>query len=291
MRFASYQHEDTPRWGLVEGDHIRLAPRRGDCPQTLLAFIERKAAERESILAAIGEHGELVPLLREKLLAPIPRPAKNVICLGLNYAAHAAESFAVQGRQAKLPEHPVVFTKAVTSVTGPYARIPLDTAVTEQLDWEVELALVIGKGGRHIPEEQALDHVFGYTVLNDLSMRDLQFRHKQFFLGKSMDQGCPMGPWLLSADQVPDPQNLTLRCRVDGALKQEGHTRDQIFSVARTIAILSQSMTLEPGDIIATGTPDGVGFARTPPEFLQAGSVVECEVEGIGVIRNTVVDA
>ena len=150
---------------------------------------------------------------------------------------------------------------------------------------------IIGRGGRHIAEQDALRHVFGYTVLNDVTARDLQMRHKQFFLGKSLDGSCPMGPALVTADEIADVQNLTLRCWVNGVLKQEGNTADQIFNVARTIAILSRSMTLEPGDIIATGTPDGVGFARKPPEFLAAGDVLESEIEGLGRLRNRIVAA
>jgi 2-keto-4-pentenoate hydratase/2-oxohepta-3-ene-1,7-dioic acid hydratase in catechol pathway len=226
-----------------------------------------------------------------RLLAPIPRPRKNILCLGLNYADHAAESAAAQGRGPVILEHPVVFTKAVTSVTGPDADVPYDEGVTTQLDWEVELGVVIGTSGRAIPADKALEHVFGYTVINDLSARDLQFRHKQYFLGKSLDGTCPMGPWIVTADEVPDPQSLELRCRVNGELKQHGNTRDQLFPVAEVIAILSRGMTLEAGDIIATGTPAGVGFARRPPEFLRPEDVVECEVAGIGRLRNRIVKA
>ena len=230
-----------------------------------------------------------VPLTQIRLLAPIPRPRKNILCLGLNYADHAAESSAARGRETSMPDHMVVFTKAVTSVTGPTEDIPYDDTVTSQLDWEVELAVVIGEPGRHIPEDRALRHVFGYTVINDLSARDLQFRHKQYFLGKSLDHGCPMGPWIVTPDEIPDPQELDLRCWVNGQLKQLGNTRQQIFSVATTIATLSLGMTLEAGDVIATGTPAGVGFARTPPEFLRPGDLVECEVAGIGRLRNRIV--
>jgi 2-keto-4-pentenoate hydratase/2-oxohepta-3-ene-1,7-dioic acid hydratase in catechol pathway len=210
------------------------------------------------------------------------------MCLGANYADHAAESSRARGRELQVPEHPVVFTKAVTSVNGPYAPIPYDPRVSTELDWEVELGVVIGLGARHIPAQEALRHVFGYTVVNDVSARDLQFRHKQYFLGKSLDGACLMGPWIVTADEVPDPQGLDLRCWVNGVLKQDSNTRHQIFDVATVIATLSRVMTLEPGDIIATGTPAGVGFARKPPEFLRPGDVVECEVEGIGRLRNEV---
>jgi len=236
----------------------------------------------------MGRHS--VALADVTLLAPIPRPRKNVMCLGLNYAEHAKESLATHNRKIEMPTQPIVFTKSVSSINGPFADIPYDKQTCQQLDWEVELAVVIGTGGRNIQEKNALDHVFGYTVLNDLSARDLQFRHKQYFLGKSLDGACPMGPWIVTADEIDDPQNLDLQCRVNGELKQSANTGQQIFNIAKTIEVLSLGMTLEPGDIIATGTPSGVGFARTPPEFLQPGDIVECEIEKIGTIRNTVVN-
>ena len=223
--------------------------------------------------------------------APLPRPRRNIICLGLNYAEHARESQDTRGEELALPEAPVVFTKATTTAAGPRDDLELDPAVTEQLDWEVELGVVIGRGGRRIPEERALEHVLGYTVINDLSARDLQFRHKQFFLGKSLDGSCPMGPWLTTADAVPDPHRLELACHVNGVRKQHGSTADMVFGVPAIIARLSHVMSLEPGDVIATGTPDGVGFARNPPEFLQPGDQVRCEIEGLGSLDNRIVPA
>lgn len=276
---------------MAEGDAAILPALAGAPMNDMLTLIEAGAVAWQDYREAVAEAPAIcqVPLTAVRLLAPIPRPRKNVMCLGLNYAEHAAESLAARGRELTVPDHLVVFTKAVTSVTGPYNDIAYDERVTTQLDWEVELGVIIGKSGRHIPAERALQHVFGYTVINDLSARDLQFRHKQFFLGKSLDGGCPMGPWIVTAEEVADPQALELRCWVNGALKQQGNTRQQIFTVAATIAELSRGMTLEAGDIIATGTPAGVGFARTPPQFLQPGDVVECEVAGIGRLRNTIV--
>jgi len=230
-----------------------------------------------------------VPVTEIEWLAPIPRPGKNIMCLGWNYAEHISESAAVSGRGAEPPKDPVVFTKNVTSVTGPYADVPAHGGVTTELDWEVELGVVIGMGGRAIARERALDHVFGYTVINDLSARDLQFRHKQFFIGKSLDGACPMGPVIVTRDEIADPQGVGLRSWVNGVLKQDSSTQHMIFDVATIIATLSRGMTLEAGDVIATGTPSGVGFARNPPEFLKAGDVVECEVDGIGRLRNRLV--
>lgn len=223
-----------------------------------------------------------------KIMAPIPRPAKNIMCLGWNYSEHVQETSALRNHDPKLPEHPVVFTKSVTSVTGPGGHIFFDPGLSTELDWEVELGVIIGTGGKQIERSRALDHVFGYTIINDVSARDLQFRHQQFFIGKSLDGACPMGPWIVTADEIEDPQNLDLSCRVNGIIKQDSNTRHMIFDIATTIEILSKGMVLEPGDIIATGTPDGVGFARKPPEFLRPGDLVECEIGSIGNLANRV---
>lgn len=222
-------------------------------------------------------------------LAPVPRPRKNVMCLGLNYLEHAEETAEHVGRSAKKPQYPIVFTKATSSVTAHQADIHYDPASCSQLDWESELGVIIGTGGRGIKVENALDHVFGYTVINDLSARDLQFNHKQFFLGKSIDGGCPVGPHIITADEIADPQNLNISCRVNGVNKQMSNTRNMIFNIAEIIATLSLGMTLEPGDIIATGTPSGVGFVREPAEFLKPGDVVECEVEKVGLLKNQII--
>jgi 2-keto-4-pentenoate hydratase/2-oxohepta-3-ene-1,7-dioic acid hydratase in catechol pathway len=231
--------------------------------------------------------GPLLPLDRSALTAPIPEPRRNIFCLGWNYADHSKEAAHLRGKETKLPERPVFFTKLTTTVNGPYSDVLVDARVSEQNDWEVELGVVIGKGGKNIPRSDALAHVFGYTVINDVSARDVQTAHgKQFFKGKSLDGYCPMGPWLVTADEVADPHALDLRCRVNGLTKQEGNTRDLIFDIPAIIEWLSLGLTLLPGDIIATGTPSGVGFARTPPEYLQPGDVVECEVEGLGLLRN-----
>jgi 2-keto-4-pentenoate hydratase/2-oxohepta-3-ene-1,7-dioic acid hydratase in catechol pathway len=224
-----------------------------------------------------------------QLLAPIPRPRQNVICLGMNYVAHAIESDRARGREPKLPEHPVFFTKAVTSVCGPDDDIPLDPQVTRQLDYEVELAYIVGRRGKNIARADALGAIFGYTIINDISARDLQNQHMQFFKGKSLDRSCPMGPWIVTADEIGDPGALGLRLRLNGETRQESSTGDLIFDIPTTLSVLSLGQTLEPGTIVSTGTPSGVGMGRNPPEYLRPGDIVEAEVDRIGVLRNRVV--
>lgn len=237
----------------------------------------------------------LLDLSDALLVSPIPRPPKHILCLGRNYAEHAAESTRAFGEAAppvEKPAYPAIFTKATTAITGPYAEIPYDPNVSTQIDWEGELAIVIGKEGKNIRREDAMQYVFGYTVLNDISARDIQKRHGgQFFKGKSLDGSCPIGPWIVTADEIPDPHNLKLTTRVNGLLKQNDNTGSMLFNIPEIIEQLSLGMTLEPGDIIATGTPAGVGHARTPPEFLQPGDIVEVEIESIGSIRNRIVEA
>lgn len=259
--------------------------------RTLQAILEKAQGRRLSAVRTFANIGAVHDLSAVHLAAPIPRPRKNIMCLGRNYYEHALESYQARGQERPGGDAPVIFTKATTTINEPYGQIVIDPALSTQIDWEAELAVIIGKTGKNIPEEQALSYIFGYTVLNDVTARDLQDRYKQFFKGKSLDGYCPIGPWIVTADEIPDPQDLSLRLRVNGVIKQEGHTRDMIYSVRTIISILSQGMTLEPGDIIATGTPSGVGFARKPPEFLKAGDIVETEIDGLGLLRNEVINA
>jgi 2-keto-4-pentenoate hydratase/2-oxohepta-3-ene-1,7-dioic acid hydratase in catechol pathway len=282
MRLITYKSENGPRVAMARGDF--LVP---IAEPDMLKLIEAGEARLAQIRTGTGFTR---PLVTGNLLAPLLPLRRNIFCLGMNYAEHAAESLRAKGLPLKLPEVPLFFTKATTTLNGPYDDIPLDSTVTQQLDWEVELGVVIGRAGKNIPRAQALDYVFGYTIINDVSARDLQSAHGgQFFKGKSLDGTCPMGPYIVTKDEIPDPHKLALRCRVNGVLKQESTTADLIFDIPACIEWLSRGLTLLPGDVIATGTPSGVGFARTPPEFLQPGDVVECEIEGIGVIRNKVV--
>jgi 2-keto-4-pentenoate hydratase/2-oxohepta-3-ene-1,7-dioic acid hydratase in catechol pathway len=219
---------------------------------------------------------------------PLLRPAKNIFCLGLNYASHAIESATARGRDPKIPQAPVFFTKAPTSVNGPFDEIPVDRSVTQQVDWEAELGVIIGVSGKNIARSAALSHVFGYTVINDVTARDLQSRHLQWFKGKSLDGFAPMGPCVVTSDEFGPPEGKRLTLRVNGVVKQDANTAAMIFPVDVIIETLSHGLTLEAGDIISSGTPEGVGMGRTPPEFLSDGDVVETEIEGIGTLSNRV---
>lgn len=217
-------------------------------------------------------------------LPPIPRPVKNIMCVGKNYREHAIE----MGSEADIPEHVMVFTKAPTSVNSHGGQIDSHESITSQLDYEGELAVVIGKKGKDISKEEALDYVFGYTIVNDITARDLQQRHQQFFIGKSLDTTCPIGPWIVHHTEIQNPNNLNISTKVNGEVRQDSNTDQFIFPVEEVISVLSQGMTLEPGDIIATGTPAGVGKGFKPPRFLKRGDEIEIFVEGIGKLNNIV---
>ncbi len=214
-------------------------------------------------------------------LSPIPRTPKNIICIGKNYDEHAKE----MGAKAA-PKDLLVFTKSPTSIAADEQVLPIHANKTDSLDYEGELAVVIGKYGKDIPKNLAFDYVFGYTIANDITARDLQERHKQFFLGKTLDGTCPLGPYIVTKDEISDPQKLTIVTKVNGEVRQNGSTKDMMFTVEDLISILSQYVTLEPGDVILTGTPAGVGKGMTPPTFLKAGDEVKISIEGIGTLSN-----
>ena len=265
---------------LVEGSSVLALPF-----ESMIDLIEKgKRAVK------IPKKGKPLKLSAVQVLAPIPRPRKNVFCVGWNYVEHFEEGAKMRvGPVQELPAHPTFFSKAPTAVNGPYDRIPLHPQATGKVDWEVELGVIIGRGGRNITEANAMKHVFGYTVINDVSARDVQRKHgQQWMKGKSLDGHCPMGPWIVTADEVKDWANLDVTTRVNGVVKQNSNTRYMHFKVPRIIAELSAGLTLEPGDVISTGTPAGVGHARTPPEFLKAGDVLETEISGIGMLRNRI---
>jgi len=225
-----------------------------------------------------------IPIEEVTLLAPIPKPSKNIFCVGKNYAEHAIE----MGSEADIPEHIMVFTKAPTTVIGPNEKVLNHQNVTNQLDYEGELAFIIGKKGREIKKEEALDYIFGYTILNDVTARDLQSRHKQFFIGKSLDTTCPMGPWIVHKSMIENPNQLRIHTVVNGEVRQNSNTKNFIFPIEEIISVLSAGMTLEPGDIIATGTPAGVGKGFNPPKFLSPGDQMEVTIEKIGTLKNTI---
>jgi len=255
-----------------------------DAGEAGLASVKQLVAKLKPSAVAPITH----PLADLRLLAPLDPPRGNVIAIGRNYAKHAAETAA----KGEKPKPPTVFSKAITSITGPYDDIPIDPGVSAEIDWEVELGVVIGKAGVNITKEDALEHVFGYTVINDVTARDIQSDWGgQYFKGKSLDASCPSGPCVVTPDEVEDPQALSLRLTVNGTVKQDGTTSEMIHPVDSIISWVSVGMTLLPGMMIATGTPDGVGFARKPPEFIHVGDVVEAEVEGIGTLRNKFVAA
>ncbi len=229
---------------------------------------------------------------RVRLLAPVPQPSRNILCVGKNYYDHAREfddsGFNATTGASAIPDFPIIFTKAPSSVIGPNDTIPGYLDPTGSVDYEVELAVVIGRGGRRISKKDAFKHVYGYTIVNDVTARHLQSRHKQWFLGKSIDGFCPMGPCIVTADEVGDVRKLRVQSRVNGELRQDALVKDLIFDIPTLIKTLSMGMTLMPGDIIATGTPAGVGIGFKPPKFLKKGDVVTLTIDAIGVLENPV---
>ena len=301
MRYVTFSlsSDSRERLGVVSGEAVVDVNEAiatswpGTCPASLLELIQSGPDAWQRMAALLGQKARTAGAERHRLQdvrcrAPIPRPRKNVFCLGLNYASHIQESSRARERQAKIPEVPVFFTKAPTSVNGPYDAIPWDRSATAQVDYEAELGVVIGVGGKNITRASALDHVFGYTIINDVSARDLQLKHMQWFKGKSLDGFCPMGPLIVTADEFGNPQTKRIQLRVNGVTKQDATTANMIFPVDVTIEFLSKGMTIEAGDIIATGTPEGVGLGRTPPEYLNEGDIVETEIEDIGMMRNRI---
>jgi 2-keto-4-pentenoate hydratase/2-oxohepta-3-ene-1,7-dioic acid hydratase in catechol pathway len=276
---------------LVDDAVIDLAhASQGELPSSLLELVQAGPGALDQARKAAENARERIPLSQVKILAPIPRPLKNVFCLGLNYAEHVAEGGRALGEQRDLPKYPVFFTKPPTAVIGHDDEFIFDPKISDKVDWEVELTLIIGTTGKNIAAADALDHVFGYTVGNDISIRDRQRSHGQWFKGKGFDRSAPMGPVVVTADEIGDPQNLDITLRVNGVTKQDSNTRHMIFKVRQCIESLSEGLTIEAGDLIMTGTPDGVGFARTPPEYLKQGDIVEAEIEKIGILRTPVVE-
>lgn len=301
MRLVTYRAdvESAARLGALAGDLVIDLARFGSVkgvpfPATLLEFIDlgpQAVAIASRLIAECGDIfplGTALPLANVKLLAPIPRPRKNIFGIGLNYTEHVAESAKSLDTAPDLPRQPVIFSKPPTSVIGPGEPILHDKAITRQLDWEVELAAIIGTTAKGVSRADALRHVFGYTVCIDMSARDCR-RAGQWIYSKGQDSYCPMGPVVVTADEIPDPQTLDLWLTVNGVEKQRSNTAFMLFKVDELVADISKGITLEPGDIIATGTPAGVGAGRTPQEWLWPGDIVVATVEGIGTLRHPVV--
>jgi 2-keto-4-pentenoate hydratase/2-oxohepta-3-ene-1,7-dioic acid hydratase in catechol pathway len=305
MRYAtcSLKSDPTERLGAVLGGktdliydiQVLLGAPSGSLPRTLPELIRegRDAWTRLAARITKAAAGDVPAPARYaadvvRWHAPISRPPKNIVCLGLNYSDHVKESAQARGREAKIPEHPVFFTNAPTAVNGPFDPIPWDPQITQQVDYEVELGVVIGVGGRIITRARELDHVFGFTIINDVSARDLQLRHLQWFKGKSLDGFCPMGPVVVTADEFGDPHAKRISLRLNGETRQSATTGDMIFPIDVIIEVLSKGMTSSRATSLPR-TPEGVGLGRTPQEWLQDGDMVETEVEGIGILRNQVV--
>lgn len=301
MRLVTFRTEvaAAARLGAIVDGYVVDLARFGDAvgasiPSDMLSFIDLGPAAVQSTSALLNEYkgrfpfGVAVPASNVKLLAPIPRPRKNIWGIGLNYVEHVAESSRSLDTSKELPKEPVIFSKPPTTVIGPGDAIEHNKEITQQMDWEVELAVIIGTRGKRVKEAEALNYVFGYSVMIDISARDCR-RAGQWIYSKGQDTYAPFGPVIVTADEIADPHALDLSLTVNGVTKQSSNTRHMLFNVNALIADISKGMTLEPGDIIATGTPDGVGAGRTPQEWLWPGDVVVAKVEGIGELRHPVV--
>jgi 2-keto-4-pentenoate hydratase/2-oxohepta-3-ene-1,7-dioic acid hydratase in catechol pathway len=282
----------TPEGRVVDlgaGARRRSIPLSFD-PADMLSLIAAGKNALVEVKALVDDSAPGGPLVEEvRLFAPIPVPRRNVHCVGWNYVEHFEEGKSLRDAGQTLPEHPVFFTKGTNAVNGPYDPIPYDPRVSTAIDWEVELAVIVGRRGKNLSEEKAMDHVFGFCVINDTTARDIQQKKHggQWWKGKSLDGHAPMGPWIVTADGF-DWTSRRLVSRVNGVVKQDGSTSQMYFKVPRLLAELSLGLTIEPGDILATGTPPGIGHARKPPEYLRPGDVLESEIDGIGVLRNPI---
>lgn len=288
MRLATFRASGKRGVGLMAAGGAAIEPLQLDPGSDAASAIRLLVAGQK-----LPVSGPPIPLDKVTLEAPIPRPDRNIFCVGKNYHEHAHEfarsGFDSSAQSGAVPDAPIIFSKVPETVTGPGRPILIDPRVSDAIDYEAELAVVIGKGGRGIRKANALDHVWGYTIVNDVTARDLQGRHKQWLIGKSQDSFCPMGPWLVSRDEL-DLADTQVRCWVNGELRQDANTSALIFDVPTLIETISAGLTLMPGDIIATGTPAGVGIGFNPPKYLKPGDVVRIEIGNIGVLENPVAE-
>jgi len=284
MKLAAFTHKGAELIGVVDAQGLNVVPIAGivDMVDLIVRFAE--------IAPDLKSSQPSIAIADVELRAPIAAPRRNIFCVGKNYKEHAREfsrsgfeAGAVKG--AELDEYPAVFSKGPNTVVGPHDDVQLHPNVTSSVDYEAELAVVIGRGGKNIAPERAYEHVFGYTIVNDVTARDRQKNHKQWFLGKTLDTFCPTGPWITTSEEL-DPENLEVKCWVNGELRQHANTRDLIFDIPRLISTISAGLALVPGDIIATGTPAGVGIGFAPPKFLKKNDVVTVEISKIGKIEN-----
>lgn len=296
MKFVTYEIEHKRRLGVINRDGTWIYPLRSlDMDyKTMQELIEGISESEKQLLEYVSGQDPYkikgaVPAEEAILLAPIPHPVQDVICLGINYMAHAEES-ARYKKEAFGGERPfaVYFSKRVSEATGTGAEIPSHKELVQDLDYEAELAVIIGKDAKNVPVSEVKNYIFGYTVINDVSARTLQIRHKQWYFGKSLDGFLPMGPCIVTAEEFPYPPRLSIQSRVNGELRQDSSTELMIFGIDHVVSELSAGMTLKAGTIIATGTPAGVGMGFDPPRFLKPGDVVECSIEGIGTLVNRV---
>jgi 2-keto-4-pentenoate hydratase/2-oxohepta-3-ene-1,7-dioic acid hydratase in catechol pathway len=287
MKFATLNHQGKPQVCLIDSDKNQFWP-LSELVEGFNGDMNQLVHDYEQIKGKLNVDAPGHNLDASALLAPIVRPRRNIFCVGRNYHAHAKElaTSVFKDNDKDTQSWPIVFTKVPECVVGPQDHVDLPAGVSEQIDYEAELAIIIGKGGKNISRDDAMSHVFGYTIVNDVTARDVQIRHQQWDLGKSFDTFCPMGPWIVTADEL-DGENTRVQCWVNGELRQDGSTPDLIFDLPTLIETCSRGITLYPGDIIATGTPAGVGMGLTPPQYLKAGDVVRIEIDGIGVLENT----
>lgn len=284
MKFASFSYRGSDHIGIVDVDAQSVRPLDG------VADMVDLVTRYSSLAASLSTAGTSIALSDVRLRAPIPVPRRNIFCVGKNYGEHAREfsrsgfeAGAVKG--AEIDEYPAVFSKGPNTVVGPADDVRLHAHVTSSVDYEAELAVIIGTPGENIARSDAYDHIFGYTIVNDVTARDRQKNHKQWYLGKTLDTFCPMGPWITTSDEL-DPENIDVKCWVNGELRQNANTHDLIFDIPSLVSTISSGLMLKPGDIIATGTPAGVGIGFSPPKFLKTNDVVTIEISGLGKIEN-----
>lgn len=289
MRFATFNVRGTEKIGIISEGEKSITDLNELFPDfTMLDLIKNFGKELEGQIKNIQTEKNKLPLSEVVLVSPIPNPPRGIICLGKNYKDHIKEVAKAIDGEHEVPQLPIYFSKLVDRCIGPDGVIPSHEDLTYSLDYEVELAIIIGREAKNIPKDKAEEYIFGYTILNDISVRDAQRKHNQWFRGKSFDGTCPMGPWIVTKDELEFPVQLAIKSYVNGELRQDSNTREFIFDIPYIISEFSKGITLKPGDVISTGTPAGVGMGFTPPRYLKAGDEVECYIENIGSLKNKV---